>query len=292
MSFTNDVKHELCACVVPDELREIIRYGLYYGFRGTDEHYFITRDKTAAGYVRRLFPKHTVSYEQTVTGTGTSYRVTAADRLFFTKYHASGNRISRELIGGSDAEVGAFLRGAFISCGNVYVQKVGYHFELSAGSEEKCGELGRLINEQGMNISISHRGPSWFLYSKNSEDISDILTFMGAVQNAMEIMNIKIMKEVRSGINRSVNCETANIERTVRASSKQLEDIKFVLENAENGELGDDLKEIAALRMNNPDMSLRDLGKLAEPAISRSGVNHRFERIAKLAEEIRNRKRS
>ena len=63
MSFTNDVKHELCACDVPDNYREIIRYGLYYGFRGTDEHYFITRDKTAAGYARRLFPKNTVTYE-------------------------------------------------------------------------------------------------------------------------------------------------------------------------------------------------------------------------------------
>ena len=112
---------------------------------------------------------------------------------------------------------------------------------------------------------------------------------MGAVQCAMEIMNIKIIKEVRSGINRSVNCETANIERTVRASSKQLDDIKLILENAEPGELSDDLREIALLRMNNPDMSLRDLGKLANPVISRSGVNHRFERIAKLAEEIRNR---
>ena len=292
MSFTNDVKHELCACDVPDNLREIIRYGLYYGFRGTDEHYFITRDKTTAGYVRRLFPKNTVSYEQTPSVSGTSYQVTAVDRLYFTKYHASGNSISREFIGGSDTEVGAFLRGAFISCGNVYVQKAGYHFELSAGSEEKCAELNRLINEQGMNISISHRGASYFLYSKNSEDISDILTFMGAVQSAMEIMNIKILKEVRSGINRSVNCETANIERTVRASSKQLEDIRLVLENAGDYKISDDLKEIAMLRMNNPDMSLRDLGKLAEPAISRSGVNHRFERIAKLAEEIRNKNNS
>lgn len=292
MSFTNDVKHELCACDVPDNYREIIRYGLYFGFRGTAEHYFITRDKTAAGYARRLFPKNTVTYEHITSSSGTSYRVAEADRLFFTKYQLTGNTISRELIGGSDAEVGMFLRGAFISCGNVYVQKAGYHFELSAGDKEKCSELERLINEQGMNISVSHRGPSYFLYSKNSEDISDILTFMGAVQSAMEIMNIKIMKEVRSGINRSVNCETANIERTVRASTKQLEDIKLVLENAKPGELSDDLREIAMLRMNNTDMSLRDLGKLVQPEISRSGVNHRFERIAKLAEEIRSGKRS
>ena len=290
MSFTNDVKHELCACDVPDDLREKIRYGLFYGFRGNDEHYFITHDKTAAGYARRLFPKNTVSYEQHTGKTGTSYQVTAADRLFFLKY--STPVISRSLIGGSDAEVGAFLRGAFLSCGNVYVQKAGYHLELSAGTDEKCEELHQLINEQGMNISVSHRGSSYFLYSKNSEDISDILTFMGAVQCAMEIMNIKIIKEVRSGINRSVNCETANIERTVRASSKQLDDIKLILENAEPGELSDDLREIAVLRMNNPDMSLRDLGKLANPSISRSGVNHRFERIAKLAGEIRERQRS
>ena len=100
-------------------------------------------------------------------------------------------------------------------------------------------------------------------------------------------MNIKIIKDVRSNINRSVNCETANIDRTVKASTKQIDDIRLIFDTLGKDKLPDDLLEIAELRLENPDMSLRDLGNIAEPKISRSGVNHRFERIAKLAEDIR-----
>jgi hypothetical protein len=286
MSFTNDVKRELCGCDVPDNLRDMLRYGMMFGFKG-DDPYFLTRDKAAAGYVRRIFPKNSFEVRTTKLSIGESYCVMAKDRLLPVKYGYFENRLIHDNIGGSDTEVGMFLRGLFITSGSMHVQKAGYHFELSVGSREKCEELFRLINEQGMNINISHRGSSYFLYSKNSENISDILTFMGAVQSAMEIMNIKIMKEVRSSINRSVNCETANIDRTVRASAKQLDDIKLVLDTLGDDRLPEELREIAKLRLANPDMSLRDLGKLAEPNISRSGVNHRFERLAKLADEIR-----
>ena len=286
MSFTHDVKRELCACDVPDDLRDVLRYGMMYGFKG-EEPYFITRDKSVAGYVRRIFPKNSLEVNSTKIRTGISYCVSPLDRMIPLKYGYFEDKLIRENIGGSDSEVGMFLRGLFITSGNVYVQKAGYHFEISEGSREKCEELYGLINEQGMTVNISHRGYSYFLYSKNSENISDILTFMGAVQSAMEIMNIKIIKEVRSNINRSVNCETANIDRTVRASAKQLDDIKLVLSALGEDKLPSELCEIAKLRLDNPDMSLRDLGKLAEPNISRSGVNHRFERIAKLADEIR-----
>lgn len=286
MSFTNDVKRELCGCDVPDNLRDVLRYGMMYGFKG-DDPYFMTHDKSAAGYVRRIFPKNSMEVRATKIRTGISYCVSPKDRLLPLKYGYFEDKLSRGDIGGSDTEVGMFLRGLFITSGNVYVQKAGYHLELSAGSKKRCEELNSLINEQGMTVNISHRGYSYFLYSKNSENISDILTFMGAVQCAMEIMNIKIIKEVRSNINRSVNCETANIDRTVRASAKQLDDIKLVLVTLGEDRLPAELCEIAKLRLDNPDMSLRDLGKLAEPNISRSGVNHRFERIAKLAEEIR-----
>ena len=289
MSFTNDVKRELCSCDVPDDLRDVLRYGMMYGFKG-EEPYFITRDKSAAGYVRRIFPKNSMAVTTTKIRTGLSYCVAPQDRMLPLKYGYFEDKIPRGDIGGSDTEVGMFLRGLFITSGNVYVQKAGYHFEISAGNRKKCEELYDLINEQGMTVNISHRGYSYFLYSKNSENISDILTFMGAVQSAMEIMNIKIIKEVRSNINRSVNCETANIDRTVRASAKQLDDIKLVLATFGEDKLPSELCEIAKLRLDNPDMSLRDLGKLAEPNISRSGVNHRFERIAKLAEDIKDGK--
>ena len=287
MSFTNDVKKELCGCEIPDELREILRYGLMFGFKGEGEPYFITHDKTAAGFVMRIFPKNSMERQITKTRSGNGWCIVPKDRLLSLRYGYFEDHVSREKAGSSDTEVGMFIRGVFISCGNVHVQKAGYHLELAVGSKSKCESLHRFINEQGINVNISHRGSSYFLYSKNSENISDMLTFMGAVQSAMEIMNIKIIKEVRSNINRSVNCETANIDRTVRASAKQLDDIKLLFDVLGEDKLPDELREIAGLRLANPDMSLRDLGMLAEPHISRSGVNHRFERISKLADELR-----
>ncbi|MBO6302141.1 MAG: DNA-binding protein WhiA [Ruminiclostridium sp.] len=287
MSFSIDVKYELCGCEVPDRLREALRYGMMFGFKGSEPH-FVTYDKKCAGFVRRIFPKHMMNITVSPISSGNSYCVMPADPLAAIKYDYFEKTIGTESIGASDEDVGMFLRGAFITCGNVYVQQAGYHFELSVGDEGKTKSLYKLINEQGMNVNISHRGAVWFLFSKNSENIADILTFMGAVQSAMKIMNIKIIKEVRSNINRSVNCETANIDRTARASAKQLDDIRLVLDNLGGDKLSDELREIAELRLNNPDMSLRELGTLTEPNLSRSGINHRFEKISKLAEEIRN----
>ena len=104
-------------------------------------------------------------------------------------------------------------------------------------------------------------------------------------------MNIKIYKGFRSNINRKVNCEEANIGKTVAASAKQIEDITFIRECGEYEHLSSDLKELASVRMENPDISLSELGKLFDPPITRSGVNHRIERIRKIADELRERRK-
>ncbi|MCR4780828.1 MAG: DNA-binding protein WhiA [Ruminiclostridium sp.] len=286
LSFSNDVKTELCECETPDKARTALKYGVLYGFRG-NEPYFVTYDKKIAGFVRKLFPKEQTELKEHRSGTTRTYCISVKGNELGEAYGFSEGRINNVLTGDSDDITGAFLRGAFISCGNVYVQKAGYHLEFMPGTEEKCRELRRLINEHGMSVNMSHRGKHTLLYSKDSENISDILTYIGAMKCSMEIMNIKILKEVRIGINRSVNCETANMDRTARASAKQLEDIGLIFERLGRDKLPDDLRELAEHRLENPDMSLRDLGKMSEPAISRSGVNHRFERLAKIAEELR-----
>ena len=140
-----------------------------------------------------------------------------------------------------------------------------------------------------MNINISHRRNSFFLYSKDSENISDYLTFIGAMKSSMEIMNIKIIKEVRSNINRVVNCEAANIGKTAAAAAKQILDIRLIGEKMGYDKLDEDLRELALLRLENPDISLSGLGGLLSEPLSRSGVNHRLKRIAAIAEDIRNK---
>ncbi len=286
MSFTNDVKHELCEIDIPESDRDTFRYGLLYGFRG-DIPYFLTYDKKTAMSVKRYLPKKDLTFDISGMKKKNTYCITVGDHETIRKYGYFSGSIDTSFTGGSDEKIGVFMRGVFLTSGNVYVQKAGYHLEFSMYDDSRCNALYKLINEQGMKIEMSHRGKYSFLYSKNSENISDILTFMGAMQSAMEIMNIKIIKEVRSNINRSVNCETANIERTVKASTKQTEDIKLIFDRIGEDKLSEDLREIALLRLENPDMSLRDLGMLVVPHISRSGVNHRFERIAELADELR-----
>ncbi|MBQ9383715.1 MAG: DNA-binding protein WhiA [Ruminiclostridium sp.] len=283
MSFSYEVKAELCGCEVPDELKKDLCLGMYYGFR-SDDRYFSTFDKSVASYVRKMFPKNVLQMQKIKTKKGESFFLSPTDKNVL-RANGLTDHAAERASQGNDAQVGIFLRGMFITCGNVYVQKAGYHLEFSPYGNDKCQKLYSIINEHGMNINLSHRGDRQFLYSKDSENISDLLTFIGAMQGAMEIMNIKIIKDVRSNINRSVNCETANIDRTVKASTKQIEDIRLIFDTLGKDKLPDDLIEIAELRLSNPDMSLRDLGNIAR--ISRSGVNHRFERIAKLAEEIR-----
>ncbi len=287
MSFSIEVKNELCECEVSDNAKESLRYGLIYGFRGNCS--YITHDRKTAFFVKKQLPQKKIEFLELKNRNSVNYCINIHDLGLQTLYGYLSPEINTLLTGETDEQVGMFLRGVFITCGNVYVQKAGYHLEFYPSTSEKCDELLRLMTEHGMEINLSHRGNNSFLYSKNSESISDILTYMGAMQCAMEIMNIKIIKEVRSNINRSVNCETANIDRTVKASAKQIEDIRLISDRLGMENLPDELREIAELRINNPDMSLRDLGKLAEPVISRSGVNHRFERITRLADELRNK---
>ena len=128
------------------------------------------------------------------------------------------------------------------------------------------------------------------MYIKESENIEDVLTFMGASMSSLEIMNVKILKDVRNKANRIANCDSANIEKTIAASYKQIDDIEYIMNPAGFDSLSDELREIAEARMENPDMSLRELGQALTKPISRSGVNHRMRKLSLIAEELRKRK--
>lgn len=128
------------------------------------------------------------------------------------------------------------------------------------------------------------------LYVKESEQIEDLLIMMGAQNAALELMNVKILKDVRNKINRAVNCDNANIEKTLRASERQLEDIDLIEKTCGLDSLPEDLKEIAQIRSEYPEYNLKELGQALSTPISRSGANHRMERIAKIAEEFRVKK--
>ncbi len=285
MSFTADIKNELCEGIIPQPLVDTFCYGLLYPTR-REQPCISTDSIRVEQCFSELFAKY-AHREQKKRKEAVLYKVVLDTDKLNEKYGFYFSGINRSFVSGNDVDTGVFLRGVFISCGSVSVQKAGYHLELSVHDDEKCTQLYNLIHEQGMKINRSVRRGIPYLYSKDSENIADFLTFIGAMQSSMEIMNIKIYKGFRSNINRKVNCEAANIGKTVAASAKQVEDITYITECGEYEKLTSDLKELASLRIENPDISLSELGKLFDPPISRSGVNHRIERIRKIADELR-----
>lgn len=179
------------------------------------------------------------------------------------------------------------VAGAFLVCGSITDPLKEYHLEFVIPSLQLCEDLMNLLLEFGIQAKQTERNNSHILYIKESENIEDILTLMGAPKCSLEIMNVKILKDVRNKINRAVNCDSANIEKTLKAAEKQIDDIELISKKLGLSELSDDLRQIAELRLENPDWNLKELGENLNPPISRSGANHRLARIAKIAQEFR-----
>lgn len=184
--------------------------------------------------------------------------------------------------------IGYVVAGVFLAVGNVTDPNKEYHLEFVVPSIEACNDLG-LILLDNFSILAKHtsRKNSEIVYIKESENIEDMLTLMGASKATLEVMNVKILKNVRNKVNRVMNCENANIERTVRASEQQIEDIELIEKTVGLDSLSDELYEIAVLRYENPEFTLKELGEALTPKISKSGVNHRLEKIKSIAGDIR-----
>lgn len=281
MSFTTDVKNELCSCDLSKKQEKILLYGFLYCLKGKSEFYF-TESAAVKDMIKRICAE-----KITVTPDRRRGRDGFLIDLSGLSDFAVGNDINTEYVDGRDENTGLFLRGAFISCGVVSDPNKEYHLEFSVGVEEKCANLCRLINESGMKTKISCRKGKYILYTKDSEGISDILTYMGAMLCSMEIMNTKIYKDVRNNVNRAVNCESANIDKTIAASRKQAEDIEYIEKTKGLGYLNEDLRQIALLRRDNLQSTLGEIGKMLDPEISRSGVYRRMKRIGEIAAELR-----
>lgn len=183
------------------------------------------------------------------------------------------------------------IGGIFLACGSVNNPEKEYHMEFVMPSLELCNDFGLiLIDRYGITPKHAERKNMQIVYIKESENIIDMLTLMGASMSAIEIMNVKMMKDVRNKINRAVNCDNANIEKTLKAADKQLKDIDIIDKYLGLDSLSDSLREMAELRYENPDFNLKQLGEALDPPISRSGANHRLQKIAKIAAKIREEK--
>lgn len=184
----------------------------------------------------------------------------------------------------------AFIRGAFLSAGSMSDPNKSYHFEIVCASEPKAEQLREIICSFDMDAKIVCRKKYFVVYLKEGSQIVDLLNVMEAHVALMNLENVRILKEMRNSVNRKVNCETANIHKTVSAAVKQIEDIRFLKASSGFSDLSSELRETAWIRLENPDASLKELGLLHDPPIGKSGVNHRLRKLSDLAETLRGSK--
>ncbi len=180
----------------------------------------------------------------------------------------------------------AFLRGAFLGSGSVSDPSKNYHAEFVTSSAPLADMLYELLLSEQIGAKITVRKNNFVVYIKDSEAIASLLGFMGAGMSMMEFYNIKIEREVRNNVNRQVNCDNANLDKITLAAQKQIAAIRKIENTIGFDTLAPTLKEIAALRIENPEMSLKELGFLLTPPISKSGVNHRLDKICEIADKI------
>lgn len=180
----------------------------------------------------------------------------------------------------------SFFAGAFLSCGTVSSPEKNYHLEFAVAFLNLSKSFITLLQEMELSPKLTTRKGYNIVYFKESEAIEDSLYIMGASNSMFDMMNIKIVKEIRNTANRKANCETANIEKMVAAASPQIDAILKIKDKKGLDSLSTSLKEMAELRLENPDSSLSELANMFNPPLSRSGVNHRLQRIVDIAKEL------
>lgn len=199
------------------------------------------------------------------------------------------NRISEEFKSDRNLKR-AYIRGAFLGAGSISNPEKMYHFEFITSDEDYGKDLLEMVNSFGLNSKVITRKESYIIYLKEGEQVVDLLNIIGAHSSLLKLEDIRVMKEMRNNINRIVNCETANLAKTINASLRQINKIEYIKESTGLEFLPANLRETAELRLKHRDASLKELGKLHSPAVGKSGVNHRLRKLEEAADEIKERR--
>lgn len=279
MSFSYDVKEELSKSnTFGNEhliLCEVFGYACSTNFKRTKNKYeFSTSNEYNINRYGKMLAK-----------LGIEYKIKMRGNKFLIDFNSSKIDSSR-IEAKNEEEKKAIIRGAFMGGGSVNEPNNKYHLEIILSSEELSNTICNYINEFGIEIKQMERANGYSLYIKDGENISNLLAIMGASKSVVRYEEIRVLKDKRNNINRIVNCETANLNKTINASILQIEAIKKIQKKGKFDELPESLKEIAKLRQENPEMSLVELGELLKKPIGKSGVNHRLNNLIKIANEL------
>ena len=290
MSFSSEVKVELAKHISPArhcqiaELAAIMNFCGQYG-RDSDGNYTIGFQTENEEVVRKGFTllKKTYNIRNSVA-------LSEQDMQgILQKLGSLEEPVSRLIVKNACCRR-AFLRGAFLSVGSMSDPAKSYHLEFACIDERKAKQLQEMMGGFGIESKIILRKKYYVVYLKEGSGIVDLLNVCEAPVSLMNMENLRILKEMRNSVNRRVNCETANIAKTVNAAARQVDDIEYLRIHYGFQNLPPALREMAEVRLENPDASLKELGEYFNPPIGKSGVNHRLRKLSELAGEVRERK--
>ncbi|MGI6778979.1 MAG: DNA-binding protein WhiA [Acetivibrionales bacterium] len=315
MSFSSKVKNELCKldtgkqCCMLAELAAVIRISGGIKITGNNQTSIKISTENAA-FARRIFTiirkvfnicpeviirrskklKKHITYILVVTALQGSGELLNAAGISLKQYRDK-EYVSYEFdlegfLSSSCCEK-AYLRGAFLSGGSVSDPEKTYHLEITSHNYDLALEINRFMESYGLKPKIIKRKGSLVSYLKEGENIVDFLNIIGAHSALLEFENVRILKEMRNNVNRIVNCETANLDKTINASVRQVDNIRYIKKHIGFDVLPKNLREVAELRLVFSDASLKELGQMLTPRLGKSGVNHRLRRLDRIAEHER-----
>ncbi len=313
MSFSSEMKKELSKmtpekkCCILAEIAGFVRMNGSIRLMGGGRMNLSVSSEDPS--IARHFKQMMQSYFDTTTSLDiiqeTSFRKGKTYRITFDDANTGGQVLretglmtvqegSNVLVEGITQEVvrkkcckRAYLRGLFLAGGSVSDPEKGYHMEIICKNESIGADVKRLMNHFGLNAKVTPRRDQYVVYLKDSEHIIDFMNIIGAHSQLLEFENIRIIKGMRNQANRIVNCENANLDKTVNAAGRQIDDIRFVENRIGIRNLPEKLRVVAELRLEHPDVSLKELAAMVEPPISKSGANHRLARVSELAARLR-----
>ena len=284
MSFSYEVKEEVSKSI-NYKLKNLLEAELLgYIITGntskneTNTIEFVTENEFNIEALYKILFNLGIEYEPEVKGKCYTATIEITEKLkdYFNNIFSKEEEILR-----------AIVKGAFLGAGSINNPEKKYHLEILFKTKENANYIINICKNFGINLKQLESKNKYILYIKEAEEISKFLALIGANKAVLKFEEIRIMREMKNTINRLVNCETANINKTVNAAVDQINDIKLIQNKNKFEELPEELREIALARLENPECTLKELGEKLVSPIGKSGVNHRLKKIHEFAEELR-----
>lgn len=308
-SFSGETKNELARVVPADRCCQVAELSALLRLNGKLEltasnrkTLCITTDN--AGIARKSFKLFKALFEFPLTVIMETKRRFNTNRFYQVKAHLDQQHVTilnklgiidgeNRLVYGVERKIvkkrcckRAYLRGVFLARGSVSRPGGPYHLEMVFPTHELAQAVQQIAESQGIGFRLTERKKSFLLYLKDSDQIVDFIRLMGANYALLEFENVRVYKSMKNQVNRQVNCETANLEKTLEASWRQAENIRRLIDKYSVEGLPEALRELAVLRLDHPDSSLKELGEMLSPPLSKSGVAYRMKKLEQLSEGL------